>query len=1019
MPAGSSQTPSRSPFRLAAGVFLAVQALVAVTLLAMPSTWHVEAVLLAEPHLRMPALVNPDRGRAQGGEAPGWAAADLVLSRRNLLSIIQETDLLSRWEKDRGFVLRAVDRLRSARGPIPMLDDRRDQLVEILRKRLYVKALPEGTVAIGIDWPSARTAFVLVEAAQQKFLETRRAREVQPVDEVIAILERRAAESGDAVTAARAELVREEALLPPALRGEARRTRPVLRTASPTAADPLAAALASARADLDRLETSRAARRKDAEARLSTLRTVYSDRHPSVLAAQDAFASWDEPDPQEGALRRRIRDLETGHLAGDTSASEDEAAEEAMATPAEAEDTQRPLVAAGLRGGVQRDPRVPGARPRIANGIDGRERTDADGVLVRSGSSRAGPMDEVPLPAIRDRRADPPGLVAARGRLHIVALEQERILRRIEAARIEADVVRAAFAYRYMIVVPAEVPVEPVRPRPLVVVLGGILCGVVLGAFTFLATSRAPSPGTGPVTVSRTRRLGVAAITGGVAVSTVLLLANAANPLIAVAPTLLAAAAWWLVTAPLRQSTLVLLFSMLVLDAPGDSSGRWQSPWHLLGHLLNSNLNLTLPVPALRFAGVDAIFALLAAVAVGRRMAGKGVDTDGSWPAPAPLVGAVFVSLGAMAVLVATGMAQGGDLGQVLWQCHVPAMLLAMVLLFLAALRGPRDLAPLARTVVAAALVKACLAVWVRVTVALPVESLPTATSHADSMLFASSACLLVVMAVEAPGRRTFGRLLLLSPILIAGMVANNRRLVWVEIVAALVVVYFMLPRSRAKRTIQRGLVLAAPVLLLYMVAGWNSGSRVFAPVAKVRSVVDSKSDRSTEERDVENYNLVKNLQDNPFLGMGFGREYVQYTRGDDISHLFAQWRFIPHNSLLGLLAFGGVLGFTTLFAFLTVGLYLAARAYRATADPLLRSACLTVVSVAVVFLIQAYGDMAIVSWHGVFLLAPALAAAGKLASATGAWRQRARRPSDQGSPVPSLHPLPSSASVPSPSTRP
>jgi hypothetical protein len=1014
MPAGSIQTPSPHRIRRAGGVFIAVQALVALTLLAMPRTWHVEAVLLAEAHLRMPALANPDRGRPQAGEAPGWAAADLVLSQRNLLAIIQETNLLSRWEVDRGPVMRAVDRLRSARGPIPTVDERRDQLVEILRKRLYVKALPEGTVAIGIDWPNARTAFVLVEAAQQKFLETRRAREVRPVDEVIAILERRAAESGDSVTAARAELVREEALLPPALRGEARRTLPVLRTASPTAADPLAEALASARADLDRLETSRAARRKDAEARLSTLRTVYSDRHPSVLAAQDAIASWDEPDPQEGALRRRIRALEAGVLREANQATADDATGEAEAGPGEEEGTRRPLVAAGLRGSAQGDPRIPGVRPRVAIALDGGTRVDADGVLLRSGSSRAGSADDLQVPAIRDRRADPPGLVAARGRLHIVALEHERLLRRIEAARIEADVVRAAFAYRYLIVVPAEVPVEPVRPRRLVVILGGILCGLVLGAFAFLTTSPAYLPGRVALPFSLSGRRWVTAAAGGVAVATIVLLATMTNPLIAVAPTLLAAAAWWLVTAPLRQTALVLLFSMLVLDAPGDSSGKWQSPWHLLGHLLNSNLNLTLPVPALRFAGVDAIFALLAAVAVGRRMAGRDIDTSGAWPAPAPLVGSVFLSLGAMAVLVVTGMAQGGDFGQVLWQCHVPAMLLAMVLLFLAALRGPQDLAPLARTVVAAALVKACLAVWVRTTVALPLEALPTATSHADSMLFAGATCLLVVMAVESPGRRTVGRLLLLSPILTAGMVANNRRLVWVEIVAALMVVYFMLPRSRAKRTIQRGLVLAAPVLLLYVVVGWNSGSPIFAPVAKIRSVVDSKSDRSAEERDVENYNLIKNLQDHPFLGMGFGREYVQYTRGDDISHLFAQWRFIPHNSVLGLLAFGGVLGFTALFAFLTVGLFLAARAYRATADPSLRSACLVVISVAVVFLIQAYGDMAIVSWTGVFLLAPALAAAGKLATATGAWRQAARPSPVPGPSVTALNPLPSPSNVPS-----
>ena len=57
----------------------------------------------------------------------------------------------------------------------------------------------------------------------------------------------------------------------------------------------------------------------------------------------------------------------------------------------------------------------------------------------------------------------------------------------------------------------------------------------------------------------------------------------------------------------------------------------------------------------------------------------------------------------------------------------------------------------------------------------------------------------------------------------------------------------------------------------------------MFEPAHLLESVVNSKADRSTETRDVENYNLMVTLRSGIFLGPGFGHEYVEAVKGDDI----------------------------------------------------------------------------------------------------------------------------------------
>ena len=486
---------------------------------------------------------------------------------------------------------------------------------------------------------------------------------------------------------------------------------------------------------------------------------------------------------------------------------------------------------------------------------------------------------------------------------------------------------------------------------------------------------------------------GVVAVVGFGAATVGLALATDGSLVATAAPVLvggLVALCW---TLPLRTSLLALIYLALATESQGDASGRWTSPAYALGVLLHSNLNRLVPVGALKFTGLDLLGVFLVVLVIARRSQGSRVDGGGFVPLARPVAVWSLGALGSIAVLAAWGLAHGGDANQIYWQVHQFAFVPILTFLCAAAFRGPRDHRALAATYIAAACTKAAMGIWVGLTIraanGLPVASV---TSHGDSILFATAVAMMLALLAERTDVRSVKLCALVLPVLFAAMLYNHRRLVWVELAGVLLTFYLVSPWTNLKRALTRLAILSIPAIAIYLAAGWTSGAGIFKPVQTIRSILVSKSDRSTEERDVENYNLLNTLRQNPVLGLGFGHKYVEEVKGDDISAYFAQYRYVPHNSLLGVWAFAGVAGFTGLWMMLAIGVFLSARAYRRASLPIDRAAALTVIGVVAIYMLQCYGDMGFVSWAGTFTLGPALAMSGKLAVATGAWPAPARR---------------------------
>jgi hypothetical protein len=466
------------------------------------------------------------------------------------------------------------------------------------------------------------------------------------------------------------------------------------------------------------------------------------------------------------------------------------------------------------------------------------------------------------------------------------------------------------------------------------------------------------------------------------------------NAAIALGPCLAAILVWAIWVLPLRGPMLTLLVLSWTLEISGDAFANnvVQTPLRLLGALLFAKLNLTVPVDALVFSGFDVLLLLFAVVVVYRHTTHSRIDRVGWVEAARPIRQFAVLALVALAWMMFFGLWRGGNSRFALWQVMRHLYLPLVYLLMGEALRGAVDAMAVGRIVLGVGIFRSAEALILR-QIFPSTETFPHATTHHDSVLFATCVAILMAMLLERPTRRTLKISALLLPIYLGAMIANNRRLVWTEL--GMVVAFFFLITSwgRVKRFVARALVLSLVPLLIYAAAGWSSQSRIFGPVRTFRSMFDSSVDASTRWRDFENYDLVFTFSQNALFGSGFGHPFIEAVKLPDVTMTYELEPYVPHNSVLGLWAFGGLFGFALLWAIFPVGMFFTVRAYRWSRTPAERITALGAAAVQICYVMQGYGDLGFGTWGPVLSVAAAYALVGKICVANGAWPAARRAP--------------------------
>jgi len=460
------------------------------------------------------------------------------------------------------------------------------------------------------------------------------------------------------------------------------------------------------------------------------------------------------------------------------------------------------------------------------------------------------------------------------------------------------------------------------------------------------------------------------------------------NPALAILPILLVAMVAFLLRAPLRVPTLTLLFLGLVLDNPADI-GPWKSPLFPLGELLLTQLKKLIPIDILVVTGMDAGLGALMLLHFHRRLKNEPVDSHTYVRAPSELIGACLVSIGAVFFAWFFGLATGGDFKWSLWQLmqmlHMPFVTLAFLIL----LPGPKVARTVSVIYVVAAVIKAIMA-----TVISRFYENDFMTSHQDSILFATGSAVLALNLLESPKAKMLVINLLIQPIIFLGMHFNDRRLVWVQLALALAVTFLITDWSWVKFRLMRLGLGCIPLGIMYIAVGWStSGTGVFKPVGILKSMADSKSDDSTLWRDIENFNLHDTLSGNPITGTGLGHAFNEVIALPDVTSVYPLEPYVPHNSMLGLWAYTGYIGFTLWWMLLVVMGYFALRGYRATRDPVFRVACMLTPASQLIYMVQAYGDIGLGVWHGLLIVGSSAAVSSKIAVSVGALAEPVLQP--------------------------
>jgi hypothetical protein len=248
--------------------------------------------------------------------------------------------------------------------------------------------------------------------------------------------------------------------------------------------------------------------------------------------------------------------------------------------------------------------------------------------------------------------------------------------------------------------------------------------------------------------------------------------------------------------------------------------------------------------------------------------------------------------------------------------------------------------------------------------------------AHEESFFFIAVLLLLVLFALHHRYRPQFYAILLISPAVLIALVANQRRADYLALLIGVVVAwaFVFLLKPQARKKLALGMVLAVILVTGYVLAFSHSSGSLAEPARGIVSIFSSNendpvSAASNLYRSIENADLKYTMKQDPLLGWGFGRPFLQPVPLPNILSLDPYYLYIPHNTIYWVWMRLGDIGYALLwylFGAIIVRGSLIARRLR---DPYLQVVAIFVVTVTVMEIIVAYADYQLFFFRNVLYL--------------------------------------------------
>ncbi len=422
---------------------------------------------------------------------------------------------------------------------------------------------------------------------------------------------------------------------------------------------------------------------------------------------------------------------------------------------------------------------------------------------------------------------------------------------------------------------------------------------------------------------------------------------------------------------------LVALLMFLTIVDEGDATTEYSR--HIFGPFKWVNGLLFAPLP-IKLRVFDLLM-LVVLVASSRR--------SGKDRLVKPMRSALLLAVATVVVWFIYGIATGGDARAASWQTYLMLSTVLTAFAIAASFRTVEHFALLGKAIILAALYRAAMCWYFYFAYVSSGNLLPAPdymTAHDDSVVWVVVVLIMLVEALSHKKRATTLRAAGVNLFLLGAIQWNHRRLAWVSLAMGCVMAFFLLPQGAIRKRVIRILRVLVPIVAVYALVGWGRSESVFRPLQAFASV-STAEDLSTKARNAENLGLIATVRSAGALaGTGWGHGYIELTNKYSIASFTELWPYIPHNSILGLLAYTGILGFMGYWLAFPTAVFLNSRMAQLGNSTAARNLGVIAATSMLVCGNQMYGDMGIFSFRTMYLLATTYAMALRLPVPTGVW---------------------------------
>jgi O-antigen ligase len=209
---------------------------------------------------------------------------------------------------------------------------------------------------------------------------------------------------------------------------------------------------------------------------------------------------------------------------------------------------------------------------------------------------------------------------------------------------------------------------------------------------------------------------------------------------------------------------------------------------------------------------------------------------------------------------------------------------------------------------------------------------------HEDSVFFVCAISFAAALFVYDATLRRSAWFIAACPVLAAALALNLRRAGYVAFGMSALMMPFALAGRRRRAAF--GVLVLAVGAAFYLLVAWNLSGPLAVPAEKVRSIfasADSEDHASNVYRLAENINLWLMVRDRP-LGFGFGHPFETVVPLADLTDIFPNWRYHPHNMIFGLWMALGFVNFLIFVCYFSVAMMSASYAIKSADTPRLKA---------------------------------------------------------------------------------